>query len=336
MENRKKDHINQAFNARVEKDAADKRFNYEPFLTAHPVDKLAPFSFAGKTMRLPLWISSMTGGTGKAGNINRNLARACNEFGLGMGVGSCRILLEDERHLPDFDLRHIVGNESPFYANLGIAQLEQLIEEKATDKISRLIELLKTDGIIIHVNPFQEAFQPEGEIIKRPPIDTLQEFLENTDARVIVKEVGQGIGPESIKQLLHLPIEAIEFGALGGTNFTLLELLRSQEKELKAYEAFGKIGHTAEEMTKMVNDVVSKSNTYKCKQLIISGGITHILDGYHLQQKSKLTAVIGMGSTLLKAASGEYEELKGYLQQVERSYQLASSYLRIKNEIEHF
>lgn len=333
MEDRKKDHINQAFNARVEKDAADKRFNYEPLLSAHPVDKPTPFSFAGKTMRLPLWISSMTGGTGKAGNINRNLARACNEFGLGMGVGSCRILLDDERHLPDFDLRHIVGDAAPFYANLGIAQLEQLVEEKAVDKIARLIELLKADGVIIHINPFQEAFQPEGEVIKRPPIDTIEEFLELTSARVIVKEVGQGMGPESINRLLHLPIEAIEFGALGGTNFTLLELLRSQEKELKAYEAFGKIGHTAEEMTQMINEVAATSTNYKCKQLIISGGITHILDGYHLQQKSKLTAVVGMGSTLLRAASGEYEELRGYLQQVERSYQLASSYLTIRNNI---
>lgn len=331
MEDRKKDHINQAFNARVEKDAADKRFNYEPLLSAHPLDKPTPFSFAGKTMRLPLWISSMTGGTGKAGNINRNLARACNEFGLGMGVGSCRILLEDERHLPDFDLRHIVGDAAPFYANLGIAQLEQLVEEKAVDKIARLIELLKADGVIIHINPFQETFQPEGEVIKRPPIDTIEELLELTSARVIVKEVGQGMGPESINRLLHLPIEAIEFGALGGTNFTLLELLRSQEKELKAYEAFGKIGHTAEEMTQMINEVVEKSNTYKCKQLIISGGITHILDGYHLQQKSKLTAVVGMGSTLLRAASGEYEELRSYLRQVERSYQLASNYLTIRN-----
>ena len=333
MQNRKKDHINQAFNARVEKDAADKRFNYEPLLSGHPIDKLPSFSFAGKTMRLPLWISSMTGGTGQAGNINRNLARACNEFGLGMGVGSCRILLEDEQHFNDFNLRPIIGDESPFYANLGIPQLEQIIEQKAVDKIDRLIDLLKADGIIIHINPFQEAFQPEGEIIKRPPIETLQEFLENTDAKVIVKEVGQGMGPESINQLLHLPIEAIEFGALGGTSFTLLELLRSQEKELKAYEAFGKIGHTAEDMTQIVNEIVAKSNTYKCKQLIISGGITHILDGYYLQQKSKLNAVVGMGSTLLRAASGEYEDLKSYLHQVERSYQLATNYLTIRNNI---
>ncbi len=331
MSDRKKDHINQAFNARVEKDAADKRFNYEPLLSAHPVGRPTSFSFAGKTMRLPLWISSMTGGTAQAGMINSNLARACNEFGLGMGVGSCRVLLENERHFDDFNLRPIIGNESPFYANLGIAQLEHLVDQKATDKISKLIELLQADGIIIHINPLQEAFQPEGEIFKRPPIETLQEFLKtNSNIRVIVKEVGQGMGPESIKRLLDLPIEAVEFGALGGTNFTLLELLRSQEKELTAFEAFGRVGHTAEDMTHMVNDIVSSSNTYSCKQLIISGGITNILDGYYLQQLCRLPSVIGMGSALLKVAAGEYEELRNYLQQVEKSYQLASSYLRIR------
>ena len=332
MNDRKEDHINQAFQARVDKTVADQRFNYEPLLAAHPVDRPAPFAFAGKTMRLPLWISSMTGGTAQAGVINRNLARACNEFGLGMGVGSCRILLEDERHFDDFNLRHIIGEASPFYANLGIAQLEQLLEEKAVDKISKLIDLLQADGIIIHINPLQEAFQPEGEVFKRPPIDTLQEFLETTNTRVIVKEVGQGMGPESIERLLHLPIEAIEFGALGGTNFTLLELLRSKEKELTAFEAFGKIGHTAEEMTHMINEVVSKTNGYSCKQVIISGGITHILDGYNLQQICKLTSVIGMGSALLKLASGEYEVLRSYLQKVEKSYQLASTYLKIRKK----
>ena len=200
------------------------------------------------------------------------------------------------------------------------------------DKISKLIDLLQADGIIIHINPLQEAFQPEGEVFKRPPIDTLQEFLEATNTRVIVKEVGQGMGPESIERLLHLPIEAIEFGALGGTNFTLLELLRSKEKELTAFEAFGKIGHTAEEMTHMINNVVSKTNAYSCKQVIISGGITHILDGYNLQQICKLTSVIGMGSALLKLASGEYEVLRSYLQKVEKSYQLASTYLKIRKK----
>lgn len=333
MNDRKKDHINQATRARVGKDDADRRFNYEPLLEAHPVGEPTPLFFAGKTMRFPLWISSMTGGTAQAGVINRNLARACNEFGLGMGLGSCRTLLKDDQHWNDFNLRHIIGNESPFYANLGIAQLEQLIKEKATDKITELIFRLQADGIIIHINPLQEAFQPEGEIIKRPPLETLQNFLEKVPAtRVIVKEVGQGMGPQSLDYLMQLPLEAIEFGALGGTNFTLLELLRSQEKEQNAFGAFSKVGHTAEEMTEMINKIVMERDNYLCEQLIISGGITHILDGYYLQKISRLPSVIGMGSALLRFASGEYEELRSYLQQVVRGYQLASAYLRVREK----
>ena len=75
--------------------------------------------------------------------------------------------------------------------------------------------------------------------------------------------MSQGMGPESIYQLLHLPIEAIEFGALGGTNFTLIELLRNNIKERNAYEAFGKIGHTTKDTTEMINQVISNYTTYQ-------------------------------------------------------------------------
>lgn len=334
MNDRKKDHINQAFNARVEKNEVDNRFNYEPLLSAHPTNELSSFSFAGKTMQLPIWISSMTGGTQQAKVINTNLARACNEFGLGMGIGSCRVLLEDKKHLPDFDLRPIIGDKAPFYANLGIAQLEQLVDTQSTDKIDELIELLNADGIIIHINPLQEFFQPEGELFKRPPIDTLIDFLDKSAVRVIIKEVGQGMGPKSMKHLLQLPIEAIEFAALGGTNFSLLEMMRSDKEELHTFKDFSKTGHTAEEMTQIVNQLISEINgDYSCKQVIISGGITSILEGYYLQQQCKLKSVIGMGSALLKFASGEYEQLQRHLLYLKKSYQLASTFFTVKHQI---
>ena len=329
MKNRKKEHIDLAFDARIESLNADKRFYYEPLLSAHPTKSLPEFEFAGKKMRLPIWVSSMTGGTKKAGDINRNLARASKEFGMGMALGSCRVLLEDESHFDDFNLRPILGDDVPFYANLGIAQLEELLEQKATDKINNLIEKLDADGIIIHINPLQEAFQPEGDIFKKSPSDTLKEFLQIFNGRVIVKEVGQGMGPESLKELLSLPLEAIEFGALGGTNFTLLELMR-HNSNVSEYEKFASIGHSAYEMTKIINDLVENGLDYKCKQLIISGGITDILDGYFLQQNSKIPAVIGMGSALLKVSMGEYDELETFLKQTEKNYKLAKAFLKPK------
>ena len=120
---RKKDHIELAFESVVANQ--DSRFYYEPLFSGHPQGELEPVHFAGKQMKAPLWVSSMTGGTKEAGIINKNLARACGQFGLGMGLGSCRIILKDDEYLPDFQLRKEMG-DYPLYANLGVAQLEEL------------------------------------------------------------------------------------------------------------------------------------------------------------------------------------------------------------------
>src|ERR1051325_3494522 len=111
---RKKDHIGLAFKSQ-EGIENDSRFYYEPLLSAHPA-ALKPVMFLSKTMKAPLWISSMTGGTELAYTINHNLARACRDFGLGMGLGSCRILLEGDTYFKDFNLRHELGNDRPLFA----------------------------------------------------------------------------------------------------------------------------------------------------------------------------------------------------------------------------
>lgn len=330
MEERKKAHINLAFQSRVNAIDADHRFNYEPMLSAHPTTDFQPFSFAGKTMRLPVWVSSMTGGTALAGQINRNLARVCAEFGMGMGLGSCRILLDDSKHLPDFDVRDIIGNQAPFYANMGIAQLEHMLENKTHHRLGEMVDKLRADGIIIHVNPLQEAFQPEGDLLKRPPIETLQEFAESWPLKIIAKEVGQGMGPESLKALLKLPIQAIEFGALGGTNFTKLELARHSPGTSTVFNTFGNIGHTALEMTYLVNNLVQENSDYKCKELIISGGISNVLDGYYLTKISSLKSVFGMGSAFLEHAMDDYDALRNYAEKIKKSLSLANSYLTIR------
>jgi len=105
-EDRKKDHIELAFQSQVAVHSLDQRFYYEPLLAAHPTaTTLAPFSFLNKTMQVPLWVSSMTGGTAMANTINHHLARACGEFGMGMGLGSCRSLLYSDEYLADFNVR---------------------------------------------------------------------------------------------------------------------------------------------------------------------------------------------------------------------------------------
>jgi isopentenyl-diphosphate Delta-isomerase len=331
MTDRKKDHIDLAFQSKTSSGEIDRRFLYEPLMAKHPVSDLPPFKFLGKTMRVPIWVSSMTGGTELAGRINRNLAQVCREFGLGMGLGSCRPILESDEHFADFDVRGIIGPDLPFYANLGIAQLEEMILKDDISPVNRLIEKLRADGLIIHVNPLQEWLQPEGDLVSQPPIDTIRTYLEMTGYPVIVKEVGQGMGPASLRALLELPVEAIEMAAFGGTNFARLELLRSDDFKQQYYGPVSRIGHDAFEMTDFINRLIKEHTTVRCKQIIISGGIGSFLDGYYLINRCKLPAIYGQASGFLKYASQSYEELQKFVRYQVEGLKLANAYFIIKD-----
>lgn len=329
---RKKDHIELAFKSRVESGELDRRFYYEPMLAAHPAPGSLPvFPFLGKNMRVPIWVSSMTGGTALAVKINHQLARACAEFGMGMGLGSCRQLLYSDEFFPDFDIRATMGADLPFFANLGVAQIEVLLEQKESGRIPELLQKLRADGLIVHINPLQEAMQPEGDVFKRPPLEVVQELLELFDIQIIVKEVGQGFGPGSLKALLKLPLAAIEFAAAGGTNFAKLELLRSSVEKQAIFEKIAAVGHTAAEMVDWTNALKNELGAQcRTNNLIISGGVSDFLDGYYLTQKSEIPAVYGQASGFLKYAQGDYSELQAFAQSQVRGLELASAFLKVK------
>lgn len=329
MAERKKDHIEMAFQSQLDASVNDTRFSYEPFLGAHPIQEVSGFRFLGKQMHHPIWISSMTGGTALAKTINQNLARASNEFGLGMGLGSCRLLLEGNEYFDDFDVRPILGDAAPLWANLGIAQIEQLLEKQEEQKVEHLIEKLKADGLIIHVNPMQEYFQPEGDLIKSAPIEIIWQFIERCSVPVVVKEVGQGFGRESMEALLQLPLAGIEFAAFGGTNFAKLELMRADEQEAEIFEPLSKTGHTAEQMVHLLNDIASNNLEVNVPDVIISGGVKSFLDGYYLMNKLNTAAVYGQASAFLKYARGDYEILRRFVQLQIKGLRLAQSYLKV-------
>lgn len=272
LENRKKDHIELAFSSQTSLPEMDQRFHYEPMLSAHPKDGLQPFTILGKQQRIPMWVSSMTGGTKLAGTINRNLAMACKEFGMGMGLGSCRIIMEDDTYFEDFDMRDLIGDDLPLWANLGIAQVEELLLRGNISLASNLVDKLRADGLIVHVNPMQEWFQPEGDKLNTAPIDSIKRLLDQFPHPVIVKEVGQGIGPKSLHQLLKLPLQAIEFAAFGGTNFAKVELLRDSKASRTLFEPLSLIGEDVYSMLDIVNELV-EMETPECKELILSGGV---------------------------------------------------------------
>lgn len=329
---RKKDHIELAFRSRVESGMLDPRFYYEPMLSAHPASgALAPFRFLGKQLRAPIWVSSMTGGTAMAGKINHNLARACAEFGMGMGLGSCRQLLYSDEYLPDFDVRDTMGDDLPLFANLGVAQVEKLLAQNETERIPDLLQKLRADGLIVHVNPLQEAMQPEGDVFKRPPIEVVEELLQQFDFPIIVKEVGQGFGPESLRALLQLPLAAVEFAAAGGTNFAKLELLRSEPAKQTVFEKIAAQGHTATEMLDWANTLhQTLGDLCRTQHLILSGGVADFLDGYYLTKKSALPAVYGQASGFLRHAQGDYAELRDFVQSQLRGLELANAFLTLR------
>lgn len=306
-------------------DSVDSRFDYEPLFFTHPTAETCwPLTFLEQKLNYPIWISSMTGGTNFAHQINVNLARLCGKYKLGMGLGSCRSLLTSDERLADFNVREHLGNQ-PYYANLGLAQVEQLVLDNKSHKIDELVRKLQADGLIIHLNPLQEWFQPEGDRYSISPLETLRKFLDKTTTSVIVKEVGQGLGPKSLKALLELPIKGIEFGAFGGTNFSLLESLRAKNAEDKL--PFIHVGHTAQEMIEVLN-----AFPHNNKEFIISGGIKNILDGYELKMKFKHNAVIGMAHAFLAPAMESFESLENFFLSLRESLLTAKGILSIREE----
>lgn len=326
---RKKNHLDLAFAS--QNAVIDGRFNYEPMLKGHPKEgEEMPVKFGDKTMKYPIWISSMTGGTSDAGPINKMLAKTAGKYGLGMGLGSCRIILEDNTYFDDFNLRPILGDASPLFANLGIAQIEKVIENKQINKVKSLVERLDADGLIIHVNPLQEWLQPEGDIIQHSPIETIDRLLNELEIPMIVKEVGQGFGPESMTELLKRPLLAVDFAANGGTNFSKLEMLRNKSKE-EHYMNVTRIGHGADEMVALLNDAVDAlGDNRKCQNAIISGGIQDFLDGYYFILKSKIPAIYAQASAFLKYANKGQEELDQFTHHQINGLLMARNFLRIK------
>ena len=333
QETRKLDHIELALRSQMNRHEQDRRFYYEPLFKAHPTDETdISLNFLGKKLNAPLWISSMTGGVGPARHINQNLARICHEYGLGMGLGSCRVLLEDDSYLKDFNLRAILGPDLPLFANLGISQIEELLTSNSYEqKLNDLISKLDADGLIVHINPLQEWFQPEGDRLKNSPLVTLTKLCEVFKHKLIIKEVGQGLGPRSLEALLDLPIAGIELAAFGGTNFTKLEQLRG---DMALINPLSNVGHTAVEMVSMLNSLVGKKSEYKNKQIIISGGLETILDGFYLLENIKFTSVIGQAKNFLTHAEN-YQDLKCFTENQINSLKSAKSFLVAKPIADH-
>ena len=176
----------------------------------------------GKRQPVPILVSSMTGGTDEATRINRNLATAAQETGLAMGVGSQRAAIENPALASTFEVRSVAPNILLF-ANLGAVQLNY---GYGPDECRRAVEMIEADALILHLNPLQEALQPEGDHDFSHLADRISEVIQKLEVPVIVKEVGWGISKETARRLLDIGVAAIDVAGAGGTSWSQVEMHR--------------------------------------------------------------------------------------------------------------
>jgi isopentenyl-diphosphate delta-isomerase len=230
---RKSEHLDLALRREVEPEETDPLFRCVRLVhRALPELRLADVDLSvelcGARLRAPLMVVGMTGGTDRAGQVNRDLARIAEEEGVAFGVGSMRILLERPELLSTFDVRP--ARPPRLFANLGAQQLVQRGREAAL----RLIELIGADGICIHLNAAQELVQSGGDRDFTGQLDAIGNLASELGERLIVKETGCGIGPEVVRELRERGVRVMDVSGAGGTSWTRVEQLRARDGEARA------------------------------------------------------------------------------------------------------
>ena len=195
-----------------------------PEITAEKIDLST--EFLDHTVAAPIFISCMTGGSDRGFLANRELARAAHETGLPVGMGSIRILFEHPELAPHFRLKELAP-EVPVLANIGGVQVRDGEHPLLLDWVKRL----EVDAVVVHLNPGQELFQPEGDRDFRGIKGAIGRLCEASPVPVIVKETGFGIRPASVRELLGLGVSYVDLAGAGGTNWVTVEAYRIPESE---------------------------------------------------------------------------------------------------------
>jgi len=185
-------------------------------------------TFLGAKLSAPLLISCMTGGTEEATRINRNLARAAEETQIAVGVGSQRKALEDSSKVESFRIRPFAP-KMPILANLGAVQLNYGF---GIDDCREAVRMIDADALVLHINPLQEAIQPEGQRDFSGLLTKIEQLAAELEVPVIVKEVGSGISRDVARQLVDRGVSIIDTAGLGGTNWARIEAARAQDDQL--------------------------------------------------------------------------------------------------------
>ena len=184
--------------------------------------------FLGRELAAPLLISCMTGGTAEARAINRNLALAAEQQRVALGVGSQRKAIEDPSLAATFEVREFAPSV-PLLANLGAVQLNYGF---GLDECRRAVEMIDADALVLHLNPLQEALQPEGQCDFSGLLDKIGAIVDGLAVPVIVKEIGCGLSGRAGRLLAGAGVSIVDSAGLGGTSWSRIEGRRARQPEL--------------------------------------------------------------------------------------------------------
>ena len=264
----------------------------------------------GREVKIPILISSMTGGTHETGVINRRLAEAAQATGAAMGLGSMRAALVDEDAKHSFMVRDIAPDIF-LMANLGAVQLNYGF---TVDHCQMIVEMVGADALVLHLNPVQEALQPEGDTRFANLLIKIEHVCKALSVPVVVKEVGWGISEKTARYLADAGVAAIDVAGAGGTSWSQVEMHRiNAPRKVEVAAAFRKWGIPTAESIQMARSGAPGL------PIFASGGLNNGID---IAKCIALGACLGgLAGKLLQAA-------------VESTEEVAETILQIKEEIQ--
>jgi len=269
-------------------------------------------SLFGKRLGAPILISSMTGGTEEAGEINQRLAEAAQEMKIAMGVGSQRAALEHPEQTSTFSITRKVAPDILLFANLGAVQLNY---GYGIDECRRAVDMIQADALILHLNPLQEAVQDAGDTNFAGLSKRIEEICKKLEVPVIAKEVGWGISERTAKLLADGGVSAIDVAGAGGTSWSQVEMHRAPDEFTRELAAtFVGWGIPTAESILNVKKAAPDITTFA------SGGLK---DGLDIAKCIALGATLGgMAGQFLKAAAISTENTVETMQLVKKQIEV--------------
>ena len=277
-------------------------------------------NFLGKTLRLPLLISSMTGGDDpEIRRINHNLAQAAEQSGVALAVGSQRVQFTSPAAETSFRLRDIAPS-AVLLANLGAVQLNYGF---GLEHCRRAVETLAADGLYLHLNPLQEAVQPEGNTNFAGLADKIAAVARDLPVPVLLKEVGSGLSPADIARGKQAGVRYFDLAGRGGTSWSRIEHHRRRDPADTLGLTFQDWGLTTAEALRL------NRTAHPDVVLIASGGIRNGID----MAKAVLLGaeLCGIAAPFLAAAQDSAAAVSAAIARLEREYRTALYLLGCRN-----